>query len=526
MKIVTGQQMANIDKTTIEELGMPGAVLMENASRAFCRTFVEFLAGEKPPVLVLCGSGNNGGDGFCIARILAGWGFSVKIAHVGKESSLKADAETNYQLARNFGLEIINIDSENRMNLLKTELDRCKWIIDALFGTGLNEPVRGTTGKVLEIASGSGKKCAAVDIPSGISSDTGQKLGSVIKADLTVTFGLPKWGHFILPGAEFRGKLVVADIGFPSHLLKSAEFEGELISAEMVRNLLPLKPMSAHKSTTGRLSVLGGSRNLLGAAVIAGKSALRAGTGYVTLHIPHSLELFVQAGAMELVTMDLPDDGEGHFTEDAGKNFFEQTENSSALAVGPGLGKKEYTGRFITDVLKNNRLPAVIDADALNILAHYNDMDFDMSVPWVLTPHPAEASRLLKIRTDEVLKDPVGSALKIAEKYHATVVLKGAHTLVVNPEGRIYVNPTGNPVLAVMGTGDILTGIIGSMLARGIEPFKAAAAGVFIHGLTGDLAAHYIAREGLIPPDLIEFIPLVIENIRKGEVKTETGVVK
>jgi ADP-dependent NAD(P)H-hydrate dehydratase / NAD(P)H-hydrate epimerase len=526
MKVVTGQQMAKIDRTTIDELGMPGSVLMENAARLFCRAFVEFFAGERLPILVLCGSGNNGGDGFCAARILAGWGFPVRIVHVGKESSLKGDARINYNLAVKFGLDIVTVESENNLNLLKSELERCEWIIDALFGTGLNEPVRGTAEKALEIASASGKRCAAVDIPSGISSDTGEKLGSVIKADLTVTFGLPKWGHFIFPGVEYRGKLVVADIGFPSFLTDSDEFRNEIISPEMVRNLLPVKLLGAHKSTAGRLAVLGGSRNLLGAAVMAGKSAIRAGTGYVTLLIPYSLELFAKAVSIELVTMGLPDDGEGYFTENAGEKFFQQTENDTALAVGPGLGKKEYTGKFIIEILKKNKLPSVIDADALNILAHYQEMDFNMSVPWVLTPHPAEAARLLQVRTSDILKNPVISAKEIAEKYHAVVVLKGAHTLVVNPEGKVYVNPTGNPVLAVMGTGDILTGIIGSMLARGIEPFRAASAGVFIHGLMGDLAAYSISGEGLIPPDMIDFIPLAIENIRRGEVKTGVGIIK
>jgi ADP-dependent NAD(P)H-hydrate dehydratase / NAD(P)H-hydrate epimerase len=526
MKVVTGRQMAGIDRTTIEELGMPGTVLMENAARSFCRTFVEFIGGEKPHILILCGSGNNGGDGFCAARILSGWGFSVRIVHVGKESSLKADAKLNYELAGKYGVEIVTIDSEDKLHLLKNELEKCDWIIDALFGTGLEDPTRGTPEKALEIASTAGKKCAAVDIPSGINSDTGEKLGSVIKADLTVTFGLPKWGHFLLPGAEYRGKLVTTDIGFPSLLMESDEFPGEITTVEMVRNLLPLKSFSSHKSSNGRLSVLGGSRNLLGAAIMTGQSAMRAGTGYVTLHVPYSMEPFVKSAAIELVTMDLPDDGEGFFTENAAEKFFHQLENATALAIGPGIGKRESTGKLVMDVLRKNKLPVVIDADALNILAGENSIEFDRDIPWVLTPHPAEAARLLQVGTGEVLRDTLGSAKKIAVKYQAVVVLKGPHTLTVNPDGRVYVNTTGNPVLAVMGTGDLLTGIIGSMLARGIEPFKAAAAGVFIHGLTGDLAAHSISREGLIPPDLVEFIPLATETVRRGDIPGSIGITR
>lgn len=517
MKVVTGSQMAEIDKKTIQEYGVLSLILMENAARAVCRTLIEQTGNLRPPVAVLCSSGNNGGDGFCAARILKTWGFPVNLVHVGRSQTLKPDAEKNYKLARKYGLDVIQVREERELDKLVEAVDRSQWVIDALFGTGLSSPVRGIAAAALKKVSPMGKKCIAIDLPSGINSDTGEVLGDVIPADYTVTFGLPKWGHFIFPGAEFVGKLVVADIGFPSELINDPALKAELIPPEMVRQAVSPLPANSHKTTRGKLGVVGGSRNLLGAAIMTAQAALRTGSGYVQLYLPNFLEPTAKAAAPELVTRGLPDMNGGYLCSEATDMILQLLEKETAIAFGPGIGTLPFTRGFVLDFLEENKLPMVIDADGLNNLAKEENFTRNPEVPWILTPHPGEAARLLKTSTSEILKDPLGSLGEMVEKYQAVVLLKGANTLIMNTDGRIYINTTGNPVLSVIGTGDLLTGIIGSLLARGVEPFEAAAAGAYIHGLTGDLAAKLLAPEGITPPDMLTLIPEALQLIREEE---------
>lgn len=527
MKIVKGQEMASIDNRTISELGVPGPVLMENAARALCRAFVEEIGTEeKPPVLVLCGSGNNGGDGFCIARILSGWGFPVTPVHIGRLQSLKPDARLNYELLKKYNIEVIPVNDDGDLVKFKTIADESVWIVDALFGTGLSRIILGMAAKVLAYCKDLGKKILAVDIPSGVNSDTGEVLGETLKADLTVTFGLPKWGHFLFPGAGFTGRLIVADIGFPAFLLKDDSIGGNLTSAEFVKSVLPQRPLNAHKGSCGKLAVVAGCKHFMGAGILASRSALRSGAGYVTLFPPNYMEPYIKLAVPDIVTRGLTDMDGGFITTQASDTVLESLSFFDALAIGPGLGGMATTRDFVIDVLEDNKLPVVIDADGLNHLASCKDLERNAGVPWILTPHPGEAAKLLDTTTDNILSDPVSAARTLSNRYNAVVVMKGANTLTVNPDGNIFVNPTGNPGMATLGMGDVLTGIIASLLARKVPPFHAAVAGVYIHGLAGDIAASCIGEESITSSDVIESIPRSLVMIRQGLVHEKISTLR
>ncbi|MCD4783576.1 MAG: NAD(P)H-hydrate dehydratase [Candidatus Eremiobacteraeota bacterium] len=519
MKIVTGTDMASIDKHAIEEMGVPGPVLMENAARAVCRAFVYALQkGEKPAVTVISGSGNNGGDGFCTARILSCWGFRVFPVHVGRIQSLKSDASLNYRLLKEYGQEIISITSESDLERLDEVLKNSDWLIDALFGTGLSRQIIGTAGKVIERCRKFKGNILAIDIPSGINSDTGEIMGVVLPANLTVTFGLPKWGHFLFPGAGNVGKLVVADIGFPPEMLENDSIRGNLTTAEYVRKHLPTRPLNAHKGNCGKLTVIAGCRHLLGAAILTCKSALRTGAGYVTLLLPNYLEPLSKIAIPDIVTMGLTDMEGGFITTKAVDTALGHTRDNDAVALGPGMGRAPSTRDFVIDFLEENKLPVVIDADGLNSLAMHNDLKRDPDVPWIMTPHPGEAAKLLNRPIKKVLDDVVGTARELVEKYKAVIVMKGANTLIMDTDSKIFVNPTGNPGMATMGMGDILTGIISTLLAQRVSPFIAAVSGVYIHGLAGDLAAKDLRQESIIASDLVIKIPEALDLIKRAEV--------
>lgn len=527
MKIVTGSDMADIDKHAIEEMGVPAPVLMENAARAVCRAFVYALQrGEKPVVVVISGSGNNGGDGFCAARILSCWGFKVFPVHVGRVQSLKSDAELNYKLLKEYGQEIISITSESDLDKLGEILENSDWLIDALFGTGLSRPIIGIAGKVIEKCRKFKGNVLAIDIPSGINSDTGKIMGVALPANLTVTFGLPKWGHFLFPGAGNIGKLVVADIGFPPEMLESESIRGNLTTSDYVRKHLPTRPLNAHKGNCGKLGVIAGCRHLLGAAVLTCKSALRTGAGYVTLLLPNYLEPLSKVAMPDIVTMGLTDMEGGFITTKAVDTALGHTRDKDAVAIGPGIGRAPSTRDFVIDFLEENKLPVVIDADGLNSLAMHDDLKRDPDVPWIMTPHPGEAARLMNKPTKKVLDDIIGTAKELVEKYNAVIVMKGANTLIMNTDGKIFVNPTGNPGMATMGMGDILTGIISTLVAQGVSPFIAAVSGVYIHGLAGDLSARDLGQDSIIASDLIMKIPEAIALIRGVKVTERIKILR
>lgn len=516
MKIVTAEEMKSLDRRATTEFGIPSLLLMENAARGLVDT-IEAAYGllRRKTIVILAGRGNNGGDGLAAARHLRMRGAEVEIYLLSPAEKVGGDAKSSLDIWIRSGgaLAVVGAFKWPRLAAALSESDL---IIDALLGTGLSHPVTGEYAKGIDLINRSGKTVVAVDIPSGISADTGEKLGAAVKAHLTATMALPKRGHFIQAGLEHRGKLRIVDIGFPPALIDSAEIKTELITSEMLKGLPPPRPKGVHKGTLGHLLVIAGSVGKKGAAQMTGLSAMRSGTGLVTIAVPRSIEPGL-APLMEAMTLPLPETADGTLALAGEKALLSAMEGKEAVAIGPGLSQNAETQRLVRTLIAEVSLPMVIDADGINAVAA------DLSVlkkkrgPLILTPHPGEMGRLLGAKADAVQKERFNVAADFAGKWGVFLVLKGAHTIIAAPDGSLWVNRTGNPGMATAGIGDALTGMIGGFLAQGLPAEKAATLGIYLHGLAGDLAAAERGEAGLITSDLIGKIPQAIFNKNKKE---------
>jgi NAD(P)H-hydrate epimerase len=538
MKIATAQEMREIDRTTIEDYGIPGLVLMERAGLAVALKVKELYPDKK--IVILCGGGNNGGDGLVAARNLHNRGSKVNVLIFAKKNAMSPDCNTQYQIAKK-----IDIPIEFRNSISMRDLHGAV-MIDAIFGTGLSRPVKGSLAEVFAFINDSEVPVVAVDIPSGISSDTGEILGEAIKADFTVTFGLPKRGHLLYPGAKYAGKLFVEDIGFPAKLLASDRIKADLIDRELVSGLIPLRPRYSHKGDYGHVLVIAGSKGKTGAALMAAKACLRSGSGLVTLAVPETLMDVFQGRVIEEMTLPLPDDGIGMISSkaiDVILNF--AAKKIDVIAIGPGIGVSNDTEKVMTELIRRSTVPLVIDADGINALSgaigkrqKAIGVLQKAKAPIILTPHLGEMARLLKqsaVSSQEgtisdlwtersgvvesgqsqaqhnirkqIEKDRINTAMSFSKETGTYLVLKGVPTVVAEPEGRAFINTTGNPAMATAGSGDVLTGAIASLLGQGLNPLDASLLGVYIHGLAGDLATKIKGEHSLIATDIIDFLP-------------------
>ncbi|WP_333654339.1 NAD(P)H-hydrate dehydratase [Dissulfurispira sp.] len=507
VKVVTAQEMREIDRITIEDYGIPGLVLMERAGLAVASKVREFYPDKK--VLVLCGGGNNGGDGLVAARNLHNRGFDVKVFLAVEPKKLSSDALVQYKIARKFGLSTMPLNE-----LLTHLITHHCLIVDAIFGTGLSRPVKGSLAEVFSLINDSDIPVVAVDIPSGISSDTGEVLGEAIKADFTVTFGLPKRGHLLYPGAEYAGRLFVEDIGFPAKLLASEKINVELIDIKMASDLILPRPGYSHKGDYGHVLVIAGSKGKTGAALMAAKACLRSGSGLVTLAVPESLLDVFQGRVTEEMTLPLPDDGSGMLSSkaiDVILNF--AAKKIDVIAIGPGIGVSHDTEKVVMELIQRSSIPLVIDADGINSISRAignrqgtTGLFKKAKAPIILTPHPGEMARLLQ-GSREVEKNRIDTAISFSKETGAYLVLKGVPTIVAEPDGNAFINTTGNPGMATAGSGDVLTGVIASLLGQGSNPLNASLLGVYLHGLAGDAAAREKGEHSLIASDIIDFLP-------------------
>ncbi|MCG3110978.1 MAG: NAD(P)H-hydrate dehydratase [Candidatus Manganitrophus sp. SB1] len=519
MKIVTAEEMKKLDRKATTDYAIPSLLLMENAARGLVDEIEKTIgpaAGKR--VVILAGRGNNGGDGIAAARHLRMRGAQVIVYLFSPIEKVGGDAKTSLDIWMQTG-GVLHVAGSFRWNHLTQELSESDLIIDALLGTGLSHPVEGDYAKAITLINRTGRKVVAVDIPSGISADTGEVLGVAVKADYTFTMALPKWGHFLQEGLEVRGQLAVIDIGFPPAMIEAAKIPVELITPEELAGFPPPRPRGAHKGTAGHLLVIAGSFGKKGAALMTSLAALRCGAGLVTVALPKSIDL-ATADLMEVMTLPLPETPEGTLSLAAEKSLLQAVRGKDAVAIGPGLSQNEETQRLIRTLIAEISLPIVVDADGLNALAGDLSPLKKRKAPVILTPHPGEMSRLTGKRTDLIQKERFTVAAHFAEQWGAILVLKGAHTVVATPDGAVRVNNTGNPGMATAGTGDALTGMIGAWLAQEIDPVDAAAGGVALHGTAGDLAAADRGEIGLIASDLIQKIPEAIQNY----VKRNSGV--
>jgi len=512
MKVVTGDTMQRMDRRAIEEFGIPGIHLMENAGRGCARAICERYG---PPagrlVLIVAGKGNNGGDGYVIARVLQENGWEVRTVVLAARHEIAGDALAN--LDRLDPATVTFSPSPSGLAPFGQYLERAAVVVDALFGTGLKSEVRGWLAEVIELINGAGKPVVAVDIPSGIDAGSGRVLGCAVRADLTVTFALAKLGHVLYPGVEYCGTLTVVDIGIPSQV--AADAEGvDFVDRELARLLLKPRDRQAHKGSFGHCLVIAGSTGKTGAAAMAANSAVRTGSGLVTLAVPASLNTILEIKTTEAMTLPLPDDGTGRLTDLSAPAVLEALGGKSAVALGPGLSWHPDTACLIRRLVVAIEAPLVMDADGLNALSEDIDLLMHRQCSClVLTPHPGEMARLTRTSTAAVEEDRIGAARSFAGRYGVYLILKGARTVIAAPDGRIAINGSGNPGMASGGMGDVLTGIVASLLGQGYSPFDACRLGVYIHGHAADLVAADKGEIGMSAVDVQERLPWAFKTL-------------
>ncbi|HEY8418390.1 MAG TPA: NAD(P)H-hydrate dehydratase [Limnochordales bacterium] len=546
MKVVTAAEMRAIDRRAIDGYGIPSLILMEHAGLAVARRCWQQLHPTRSRrVVIFAGTGNNGGDGLVAARLLTNWGARARVFLAGDPERASAETATQLAIARELGIDVVPLrdgtHQKAKLNAAAADL-----LVDALLGTGSRGAPRGAVAAAVDILNGAGRPVLAVDIPSGVDADTGAVPGAAVRAQWTVTLGLPKVGLLLPPGRELAGHLVVADIGLPRALLgegladeapgaeraatdKPAPVKGAgeagdpptvLVEPDLVRQLLPPRPATGHKGTFGHVLVVAGARGMSGAAMLAARGAQRVGAGLVTLAGPASL-LPVFAGALwEALTRPLPEAPDGGLAADAAGEIIHGLARTDVLVIGPGLSRTEAVGQVVRLVLEAAQRPVVADADALYALGEGADFlvrTRARSYPLVLTPHPGEMARLCGLSVREVLADPLRIARDRAQAWQAVVVLKGAPTVVVAPDGRAFINSTGSAALATGGTGDVLAGAIGGLLAQGAPPLWAAVAAVYVHGLAGDLAAAARGPAGVVAGDVADRLPEALAQARAGQ---------
>ena len=506
MKFCTAAEMRRLDEMTIKECGIPGVVLMENAGRGAAGFTAEHfgdLGGRR--VAVICGKGNNGGDGLVMARIFHGWKARVCIYLLGKRDAVSGDARVNLEVVMKMGLELVEISEETHLDRLN--LSGADLVIDAILGTGLGSEVRGLYRDVIEAINRCGAPVMSVDLPSGLDSDTGRVLGTAVRADLTVTFGLPKVGLLLGRGEDLTGRLEVVDIGIPPHVLAAADPGKELLTRDNLKGLLRPRERRAHKGSFGHVLVVAGSTGKTGAAALAALAVARTGAGLVTLAVPAGLNSILENKVTEIMTEPLPEELPGFVGADAVDRILELAQGKSVLALGPGLGTSQGARELVRALVEKCDLPLVIDADGLNALAGETEVLRRARSEVVLTPHPGEMARLTGLSTAQIAADRLKSAVETARSLGVHLVLKGHRTVVAAPDGRLWLNTTGGPHMASGGMGDILTGLVAGLISQGVSVLDAARLGVYVHGLAADQAASEQGPVGLMATDLLPLLP-------------------
>lgn len=517
MRLVKASEMQKMDSLTIQKLGIPGIVLMENAARGVAGIFLDhFNPHDHSHVVLVCGSGNNGGDGYVVARYLHEKGIKTTVLVLSPVKKIKGDALTNLDIIRKMKLDVLEIPGKNEWSKCRLLIENCDYIIDGLLGTGLNSSVKGFFAQVIEDINASPSPVTAIDIPSGLNADTGQIMGKAVQANLTVTFGFPKIGQFLFPGAALVGRLVNVDIGIPEIISNRVPGDYNLIEPTHFSPLLPFEREDIHKGERGHLLILAGSTGKTGAASLTALGALRAGAGLVTLGIPASLNAILENKLTEPMTCPLPETADGSLSLKAETDIVELMDGKTAIAIGPGLSTHEETTELVRQIVSRCPLPMVIDADGLNALSEDLGVLSKCRGQVILTPHPGEMARLAGIKTAAVQADRLGTATRFVKKHNCFLVLKGARTLIMEPEGRLYVNPTGNPALSGGGSGDVLTGMIAGLVTRGWPLGKSALGGVYLHGMAADLLTEDMGPN-ILAGELLDVIPELTSALVRNE---------
>lgn len=509
MNVVTREEMKEIDRKTIEELKLPSRILMERAGLSVIMAMEDELGNLSAySYLVVCGGGNNGGDGLVVARNLLDYSDDVLVVMLKEENNLSEDCKANLEVFRNFGGHVLFLNKDISLENFMKEVRRRDIVVDAIFGTGLRGEVKGEISRIIEGINLFAKYIVSIDIPSGVDTNTGKILGSAIKSDLTVTFFLPKIGHILFPGRELAGKLKVANIGIPRFFREGTMIRRKIIDKKMVSSILPKRPPDSHKGTFGTVLIIGGSKLYSGAPVLVALGALKVGAGLSIILTPHPYNTVATGNFPEIVSIPV-ETSEGFFEERNVKEVMEYLGKADVVVIGPGISRNPKTVEFVKKLLPNIDIPLVLDADGLNAIT--GALEFlERKQPTVITPHPGELARLVRKSVPDV-KYNYMFVEDLARKYHCIVVLKSATTIIASSDFT-YFNLTGNTGLAVGGSGDVLSGMIGGFIAQGVEATSSAIASVYIHGLASEKFPDDVS--GLTPSDLLKIIPSVMKEVR------------
>ena len=508
MKVSTVAQMRNLDRSATEEFGISEDLLMENAGEAVYFVMLKEFGIKNKKFVVFCGTGNNGGDGFVVARKIHSNGGEATIFLLDDETKYKGVAKRNFEIVSKLPIEISRVSSVESM---KSAVVHCDAIVDAIFGTGLVREVGGVYKEIIQVINESKKTVFSVDIPSGINGDTGEVMGTAVKADYTITFGLPKIGNVIFPGYDDCGKLYVSHISFPPSLYDTDSTKVQINSPVE----LPERDKNAHKGDFGEVLFIAGASSYLGAPYFAALSFLKAGGGYSRLAAPVSISSFLANKGSEIVFIPQKETGSGSIALENKDELLELSERMDMVVMGPGLSLNEETQELVRELAQGIEKPLLLDGDGITAVAGDLGKIKNREAATILTPHLGEMSRITEMGISEINKNKMEVLQKTAKELNAMIVLKGAHSLIGYPDETVCINMSGNPGMATAGSGDVLTGAIAAMFGLGLSLEDAVRTGVFIHGFSGDLAAKDKGEDGITAQDILDYLPATLKHYRE-----------
>lgn len=520
MKLITGQEMVKIDRRTIEEVGIDGLILMEKAGQGVADKATAIVNDKKSNILILCGRGNNGGDGLVAARILSQQDYNVQVIIFGRRE-LSKDAQVNHDILANLGLEIIYL---NEVDSLWDRMRNFNYslIIDCLLGTGIKGSVSPLMEQVINCINSQQAPVLSVDIPTGVNACTGEIMGTAVEANYTVTFVLAKLGLMVYPGCIYSGEVQICDIGIPRYIIEESDIQAAGVNNTWANKHYPYRGKEAYKGSVGRILIVGGSIGMSGAPVLAAYGAFRSGAGVITLGIPASLNSIFEVKATEAMTMPLEDNQRGLLSRKALEPLLKKAEKMDFVVLGPGLGQGEDINYLVEGLIKECNTPLLLDADGINALSDPALLK-DRPQKTILTPHYGEMGRLLKSDRQKVVAAPLTVARAFAQQWGVSLILKGPNTITALPDGFIFVNQSGNAGMATAGAGDVLSGVIAGLSGQMLSFFEAAVLGVYLHGLAGDKAVADKGIYGITAQDLIDYLPQAWQAIQEGEVENGNG---
>jgi len=508
MRIVTSSEMYEIEEAA-ERRGVSRGIMMENAGKNIVNTLVKLFPDfKKKKICILCGKGNNGGDGLVAARYLEKVGVLPEVEILGKIREISLLAKQNLTLLRKLKIKIREVTNVNE---LKGKIRNSDIVIDAIFGTGFKGSIKGLCADIVRLLNAEKPIVISVDLPTGLNADTGEVSIPCVRADWTFTLGLPKKGLLLFPGTEFVGRIKILDIGIPESVIGTGWLN--LITRKDLSCFLSPRRIDSHKGSYGHIFILAGSAGMTGAAVLTSSGALSSGAGLVTTGIPNSLNQIMEVKLTEVMTKPLPETKFHSLSLSCYQEILDFTKNVDVIAIGPGLSRVSGTLKLARKIIENINLPMVIDADAIFALKGCTTILKRRRAATVITPHPGEMVYLTGNKVDEIQSKRIETARDFARRFAVITVLKGARTVVASPEGEVWINPTGNPGMASGGVGDVLTGIIASLIGQKVSPCEAARIGVYIHGLAGDIIRDKRGERGLVASDIINELPQAFKEV-------------